>query len=114
MNHSLLASVIRTSVKERAKSITANAMNVCKRVYYSGHVQGVGFRFTAERLAARFAVAGFVRNLPGGEVELVVEGDEAEVSAFLAAIRDRMSHYVANSRVNDETPQGYSEFCIRT
>src|SRR5439155_885059 len=47
-------------------------MNVYKRVHYSGRVQGVGFRYTAQGLAADYAVAGYVRNLANGDVELVV------------------------------------------
>jgi len=46
-----------------------------RRLYYSGHVQGVGFRYTCQSLARGFDVAGYVRNLPCGRVELVVEGD---------------------------------------
>jgi acylphosphatase len=42
-----------------------------RRVLYTGHVQGVGFRFTVRELAQRFAVTGFVRNLSNGKVELV-------------------------------------------
>ena len=48
-------------------------MTVCKQVRYSGQVQGVGFRYTAQRLAEGYAVSGYVRNLPEGDVELVAE-----------------------------------------
>ena len=57
-------------------------------VFYSGHVQGVGFRYTAKSVAAGFEVSGIVRNLPDGRVELVVEGVREELEAFRAAIRD--------------------------
>ena len=56
------------------------------RVVYRGQVQGVGFRWTTRRLAARFAVTGFVRNLSAGDVELVVEGEQEEVVGLLGAI----------------------------
>ena len=55
--------------------------------FFSGTVQGVGFRFTAQRLARRFKVAGFVRNLEDGRVEVTAEGEEAVLVEFLAAIR---------------------------
>ena len=45
------------------------------RILYSGHVQGVGFRYTAKTVAAGFEITGVVRNLPDGRVELVAEGD---------------------------------------
>jgi len=63
-------------------------------VVFSGMVQGVGFRYTACRVAGGFDVAGTVRNLPDGNVECVVEGDAAEIDAFLEAIAQRMSQYI--------------------
>jgi acylphosphatase len=57
-------------------------------VWYSGHVQGVGFRYQAKRQAAGFDVAGTVRNLPDGRVELIAEGVRDELEAFLCAVRD--------------------------
>jgi acylphosphatase len=64
----------------------ANRRRLC--VLYSGHVQGVGFRYTAKSVAAGFEVAGTVRNLPDGRVELVAEGAKGELEAFRTAIRD--------------------------
>ena len=58
------------------------------RILYSGHVQGIGFRYTAKAVAAGFEVTGAVRNLPDGRVELVAEGARAELEAFRQAIRD--------------------------
>ena len=58
------------------------------RIFYSGSVQGVGFRYTAKTVAAGFEITGVVRNLPDGRVELVAEGARAELEAFHAAIRD--------------------------
>ncbi|GAB4174458.1 MAG: hypothetical protein Fur0032_14180 [Terrimicrobiaceae bacterium] len=56
------------------------------RVLYEGRVQGVGFRWTTADLAKGYEVAGLVRNLPDGRVELEVCGHEAE--DFLQAIRE--------------------------
>ncbi len=58
------------------------------QVLYAGHVQGVGFRFTVRMLVRGFEVAGRVRNLPDGRVELVAEGDRAELEAFRRAVLD--------------------------
>ncbi len=60
-------------------------------VYYSGRVQGVGFRWNACHIARVFQVTGFVRNLPDGGVQLVVEGDRGETERLLAAIADSMA-----------------------
>jgi acylphosphatase len=86
---------------------------VCKRVLYSGRVQGVGFRYTAQSLAAGFPVAGHVRNLRGGEVELVAEGEDSVVDAFLAAVAQRMAGYISNTTVQDVAPTGQRGFQIR-
>ena len=57
------------------------------KILYSGHVQGVGFRYTAKTTAAGFEIAGIVRNLPDGRVELTAEGARAELEALRQAIR---------------------------
>ena len=88
-------------------------MTVCKRVLYSGRVQGVGFRYTAQALAAGYPVAGYVRNLPNGEVELVVEGEDSAVEAFRAAVARRMAGYISNTTVQDVAPSGQRGFQIR-
>jgi acylphosphatase len=74
------------------------------RVYYSGRVQGVGFRFTSQRLADAYRVGGFVRNLPDGRVELVAEGDAQTVDELLAAIRRQMHGYIHDVQVVTEPP----------
>jgi len=75
-----------------------------RRFYYSGHVQGVGFRFTAQHLAQRFGVAGFVRNLDDGRVELLAEGEAAKVAGFLDAVRREMDPYILDVQEERESP----------
>ncbi len=58
------------------------------QVVYTGHVQGVGFRYTVKSLAPGFEVTGTVRNLVNGQVELIVEGTKEELRAFQQAVRD--------------------------
>ena len=66
------------------------------RVIYSGAVQGVGFRYTACRIAAGYDVGGFITNLPDGRVECLVEGEHEQVRAFLDELRDRMSGHITD------------------
>ena len=57
------------------------------QVFYSGHVQGVGFRYTVKTVAWGFEVTGTVRNLQDGRVELIAEGAKNELEAFRQSIR---------------------------
>lgn len=85
-----------------------------REIYYSGRVQGVGFRYTVRSLAARFDVSGFVRNLSDGRVQLVVEGTAAEVRRFLDTVASEMGSYIADSRSTTESASGgFQEFEIR-
>jgi len=85
-----------------------------KLVYYSGHVQGVGFRYTACQVATRFAVTGYVRNLPDGRVELVAEGTAAEVDAFLRAVHEALRDRIDVADRHDQAATGaFPGFKIR-
>lgn len=69
-------------------------------IFYSGNVQGVGFRYTVKTVAAGFEVVGIVRNLIDGRVELVSEGPREELEAFQQAIRDAgLGHFIRNEDV---------------
>jgi acylphosphatase len=74
-------------------------MTACQ-VFYEGRVQGVGFRYSVRQIATGFEVAGWVRNLPDGRVELLAAGDPGEVEAFTQAVRD--SHL--GSFIRQENP----------
>ena len=73
-----------------------------KHIYYSGRVQGVGFRFSAVRVAAGYDVGGYVSNMPDGRVEVVVEGVENQIELFLADLADTMSGYVREVKEQTE------------
>lgn len=88
-------------------------MTVCKRVLYHGRVQGVGFRYTAQRLAQGFRVGGYVRNLRDGSVELLTEGAADQVERFLLAVAQQMADGIERHTIHDETPTGASRFDIR-
>ena len=62
---------------------------VARQIFYSGRVQGVGFRYAARRIATGFEVTGSVRNLADGRVELqIMSYDTEELDAFLAEIEE--------------------------
>lgn len=70
------------------------------RIYYSGRVQGVGFRYNVKSVAAGFEVTGTVRNLNDGRVEVIAEGLRSELDAFQAAIRNSgLSGFIRDENV---------------
>lgn len=76
------------------------------QVFYSGTVQGVGFRYAVKTLASGFEVTGTVRNLPDGRVELVAEGAKDELSAFQQAIREsELGHFIKKEDVDWQAAQ---------
>ena len=77
------------------------------QVFFIGTVQGVGFRFTAERLARRFPITGFVKNLEDGRVEVTAEGEEASLVEFLTAIQESgMKNYIRDVEAHWTTADG--------
>jgi acylphosphatase len=63
-------------------------------LYFTGHVQGVGFRYATLQIAKEFEVSGFVRNLPDGRVQLELEGAAGEVAGFARTVEERMHGYI--------------------
>jgi acylphosphatase len=57
-------------------------------IIFAGRVQGIGFRKFVKKKADEFGVKGFVRNLPDGTVEVLVEGDEETLKSFFDAIEN--------------------------
>jgi len=59
-----------------------------RQIFYSGYVQGVGFRYTVRRIASGYEVTGWVKNLPDGRVEVQAMAEERqELEEFLDAVR---------------------------
>lgn len=83
-------------------------MNKRLHVYYSGSVQGVGFRYTAERLATSLGLTGWAGNLRDGRVEVLCEGKETALKEFLQKISSVFKDYIIDSDV--EWSKGTGEF----
>lgn len=82
--------------------------------YYSGRVQGIGFRYTAHNLALQYDVAGFVRNLSDGRVEMVMEGPEEEMRRLMEDIRQRMDDFIREVSVVESAATGeFQRFSIK-
>lgn len=63
-------------------------------IFYSGDVQGIGFRFTAIDIARGLGIVGWVKNLRDGRVEIVAEEEEAVLNDFLGRLEDIFSRYI--------------------
>lgn len=81
---------------------------------FSGDVQGVGFRFTARRIAESLGLVGWVKNCYDGRVELVAEGQEDVLEEVLSELNRTFEGYVTNSEVTwSEAIGEFSSFSIR-
>jgi acylphosphatase len=79
---------------------------VAALVYYTGRVQGVGFRATAADLARSHDVTGWVKNLPDGRVCLFAEGPRADVEGYLRTVRRQWGGHVHAESVDWQAPTG--------
>ncbi len=112
----LKTNLCRVWIETRARTPWHPAMpQVLKaNVFYSGRVQGVGFRYRAMRIAQGFEVAGYVRNLPDGRVQLEAEGAAAEVQAFLDEVAEELSGHIRQAEQTSEIGAGqFNGFTIR-
>jgi len=84
-----------------------------KHVIFIGRVQGVGFRYTAHRIAYRYRLAGFVRNLPDGTVEMLAQGPPQDIDDCIQDIKEYFGDYLRETRVQEiPTDPKYKDFRI--
>ena len=69
--------------------------------FFSGHVQGVGFRYSTKQVANGYEVTGYVRNLVDGRVELQAEGEEIECRRFLREVESELESYIRDTEVRE-------------
>jgi len=87
--------------------------DIAKHVVYTGRVQGVGFRFTAQRIAMRYELAGYVKNMPSGQVEMFVQGHPEDVKDCLRDISESFAAHVRDTQINEVSKNpNYTEFTI--
>jgi len=84
------------------------------RAYFSGRVQGVGFRFTVREMSDNFGIIGWVKNLKDGRVEIVAEAEEGLLHQLLIKINEYFSNYITGSEVTwHKAIQEFDGFTIR-
>ncbi len=83
-------------------------------VFFTGHVQGVGFRYSTLQVAKEFEVTGYVRNLADGRVQLEVEGRPGVIDAFLKSLEEKMHGYIRKTeRTRGRRPPEFTGFTLR-
>lgn len=83
-------------------------------IWFSGHVQGVGFRYSTVQVAKEFEVSGFVQNLNDGRVLVEAEGEKPEIDRFIKAVEERMHGHVRKTeRRSEKRDPQFSGFLIR-
>jgi len=88
--------------------------NITERFSFTGQVQGVGFRWTTNRIATGFAVTGFVRNRLDGTVELIVQGSRSAIDSFVSAVKSHFAKSIRSmTRESLESQNDFACFEIR-
>jgi len=84
-----------------------------RHIIFKGHVQGVGFRFTVLNAASRYRLTGYVRNLPDGAVEMLTQGQAADIDDCISDIDESFAGYVKETIINDvPADPKYTDFKI--
>lgn len=87
---------------------------IARQYFFSGRVQGVGFRYTTYEIARQFDVDGYVRNLPDGRVELWIQGRTGQIDAVVDAIEQAMQRNLTRvDLVEAPVNKEVREFIIR-
>jgi len=74
---------------------------IAKHVIFTGRVQGVGFRFTALGAANRYRLTGFVRNVRDGSVEMLAQGNSADIDNCVREIEESFAGYITETKTED-------------
>lgn len=75
-------------------------------IFYSGIVQGVGFRYAVQRFAREFDVSGWVRNLSDGRVEILAESSKENIQELMDRIDDQFGHSIRSKKVDFSNSTG--------
>ena len=86
---------------------------VARHIVFIGSVQGVGFRFTAHRMAGRHQLTGFVRNLRDGTVEMLAQGKAEDIEDCIRDIQESLTGHIRETKIEEVPPEPtYTDFKI--
>ena len=102
-----------TNLHPERSCVTIYQRMVAKQIIFIGRVQGVGFRFTAHRIANRHQITGFVRNLHDGSVEMLAQGTAHDIEDCISDINQTFAGYTREAKITDLPPNPqYTDFKI--
>lgn len=81
-------------------------MKTQAHIFYSGTVQGVGFRYAVERFASGLKLTGWVKNLPDGRVEILCEGLPEDIEKLVGQVDSRFDGYIKEKKVSFSAVEG--------
>lgn len=85
-----------------------------EHIYFSGHVQGVGFRYTMAHIARDLCLKGWVKNLPDGRVEAVLAGTPQLIEKCVADVQAHFQGKISDiQRHPRDSASEYDDFQIR-
>jgi acylphosphatase len=89
-------------------------MDVARTYVISGRVQGVGFRYFAERVAHQLGIRGYVKNLSTGSVEVYAIGNDHSLEEFKRHLAEgpRSARVTGIEESEDTVSKEYNRFCI--
>jgi acylphosphatase len=85
---------------------------ISQNIIFSGRVQGVGFRFTAQRFAVDLGLTGWVQNWPTGDVQMHAEGDAGRIQELVEKLKTHFS--VHDMKISEGPASGeFASFDVR-
>jgi acylphosphatase len=89
-------------------------MSTQAHIFFSGSVQGVGFRYTTHRMAIQIGLKGYVKNLPDGRVEIKVQGTKDQIQSLVLSLKNHFGGYIVNcdTTFEDKASSSFKEFTI--
>lgn len=106
---------IRKSIHTASRFLTIRTPSMQQlHVFFSGRVQGVGFRLAAQALARELGIVGWVRNRRDGRVEALAQGDQSTLQAWLQRIDAAMPRVSSIETAWQPVGESLPDFIVRT
>ena len=93
------------SPKTQEAIISGTKDLIARKIIYAGRVQGVGFRAVTARIAAQLQLAGYVKNLQTGQVEIFVQGEKVGIDSLITLLAQKMKNNILRVDIEASLPR---------